>query len=122
MLTQEDLDANPEIHERLLDLLKARLEKGKMTPFYKINMKMRNWMRKNKIEEVCRETYGNRYWHPQQISRLDGYLGLVFRAEYREIGCRRRGVLFDKVLRPSFFYLELPADLCEKVLILGEFP
>jgi hypothetical protein len=121
-----DLQENlPQIYSRVFLLLKERLQRGKMEPFYRINSRMKAWMRENRIKETsCPD------WHAKYYEKTrpmpEGYLGLVYCADKKTVKTARylpnHGSFLLRTLMPNSFYLEIPTEIVEKALALGFFP
>jgi hypothetical protein len=115
-MTPEELQT----YRKAYGLLRERLQRGKMEPFYKVNDKLWRWMGKNGVQKTsCPE------WHRKYIEGgncvRDGYFGIAYSAKEKVVSRRSRKNP-TATLRPETFYLELPIDLVEKALALGFFP
>lgn len=108
----------PELYEKIYKLLKERLERGEMIPFYKINKKMRAWMERHAIRDVGSSVWFKRY-HYKTAPMPEGYVGVVYEAERKKSYVKTRKL---RTAYPNRFYLELPTELVSKSLVLGFMP
>ena len=110
---------DPELYGKTFELLRKRLERGNMVPFYKISKRMRAWMSNHKIRQTtCAD------WHAKYYDKVrpmpEGYTGIVYEAERKTVIAK--GLRYVRYLSPERFYLELPTELVSKALVLGMFP
>jgi len=96
-----------------------------MEPFYRINSRMKAWMRENRIKETsCHD------WHAKYYEKTrpmpEGYVGLVYCTDKKTVKAARyvgsKGSIWPRTLTPNSFYLEIPTEIVEKALALGFFP
>jgi hypothetical protein len=113
-----------EIYSDVFRMLRNRLERGSMVPFYKIGPKLRAWMLRYSVREV-----GSVEWHARYCEKSvpapEGYMGVVYEAEWKKV-CRKPRSKYGhsvlQTLRPNPFYLEIPFELVERGLVLGYLP
>jgi len=109
-------NSNWEVYMKIRKLLKERLAKGNMMPFYKINDKMQAWMKKYEINQLeCNDWLAKYY---EKTSDPKEYTGIEFCADHKIIKRKQR----KYILNPTIFYLEFPCELVSKSLVLGCFP
>lgn len=115
-MTEEELQA----YRKVYGLLRERLQRGKMEPFYKVNDKLRGWMSRHGVKKTSGSEWHRKYVEGGNCVR-EGYFGLAYMAKTKLI-TRRSRKNPRAMLAPNQFYLELPIDLVEKALVLGYFP
>lgn len=126
-MTHEEFQQNlPKLYNKIAPLLREKLERDGMVPFYCISPKMGTWMRRNAIRQIhCQE------WHDKYINKTkpmpEGYIGILFAAKSKRVkqtrfkGNSNQGRTIERLVHPNDFYLEVPIDLCIKALALGQF-
>jgi len=118
---QENL---PQIYCSIHRLLAARLEKGKMEPFYKINAKMKAWMTRNGVREIGSVEWYDKYYNKTK-PMPEGYVGVIYEAKEKKVVTISRkhfSLPSTRTIRPNPFYFEIPIELVEKALVLGYLP
>jgi hypothetical protein len=110
-----------ELQRKVYGLLKERLQRGKMEPFYAVNGKLWSWMHRHGVKWIKSGSEWFGKYAEEGNSIRDGYFGLMYMAD-EKIVTRRSRKRPRATLRPNIFFLELPIDLVEKALALGFFP
>ena len=78
-------------------------------------------MKRHYVREVGSVEWYARYYE-KSVSAPEGYMGILYEAEWRKVTRSSRGRSVLQTLRPNPFYLEIPFELVERGLVLGYLP